>query len=152
MPRRATPPDPADVADRLHSAAIHLLRFARIGDAETGVTPSRLSALSVLVMGGPQPLGRLARIEQVTAASMSVTVDRLVDARLATRKRNPADRRGTIVVATRQGARQLQAARKRRIDRIVREMGSCSEREILTLSLAATLMERFAGQDSSATN
>jgi len=44
--------DVAAVADRLHSAAIHLLRRVRKQDAASGEGPARLSALSVLVFGG----------------------------------------------------------------------------------------------------
>ncbi|MGH9778857.1 MAG: MarR family winged helix-turn-helix transcriptional regulator, partial [Candidatus Acidiferrales bacterium] len=53
------------VADRLHSAAIHLLRRLRKRDLETGVGPAQLSALSVVVFAGPRTLGELARAEQV---------------------------------------------------------------------------------------
>src|SRR5438046_9481854 len=55
---------PRDVADRLHSAAIHLLRRVRSTDVQTRVTPAQLSALSVL-MSGPKTLGQLASAEQV---------------------------------------------------------------------------------------
>ena len=34
-----------ELADRLHSTAIHLLRMVRVRDAETGIGPARLSAL-----------------------------------------------------------------------------------------------------------
>src|SRR2546427_12799327 len=54
-----------DVADRLHSAAIHLLRHVRKQDVATREAPARLSALSVLVFGGPVTLGQLAVAEQV---------------------------------------------------------------------------------------
>jgi hypothetical protein len=53
------------IADRLHSAAIHLLRRLRVRDRESGVGPAQLSALSVLVFGGPRSLGELADAEQV---------------------------------------------------------------------------------------
>jgi len=49
-----------EAADRLHSAAIHLLRRARRTDPLTGVSAAQLSALSVLVFGGPCMLGALA--------------------------------------------------------------------------------------------
>jgi len=50
-----------DVADRLHSAAIHLLRRLRRQDDAMGLTPARASALSILVFGGPATLTMLAR-------------------------------------------------------------------------------------------
>src|SRR5258707_13843225 len=52
-----------ELADRLHSAAIHLLRRVRKSDVATGVTPAPLSALSVL-MSGPKTLRGLAAAEQ----------------------------------------------------------------------------------------
>ena len=52
-------------ASDLNSAAIHLLRGLRATDRAAGLTPARLSALSVIVFGGPCPLGRLARAEDV---------------------------------------------------------------------------------------
>ena len=57
MPGPASPPPPSPdlqaAADHLHSAAIHLLRTLRRSDARLGVGPAQLSALSVLVFGGP---------------------------------------------------------------------------------------------------
>ena len=59
MPR---PQEPfrLEVADRLHSAAIHLLRHARKRDVVARQGPARLSALSVLVFSGPMALDRRA--------------------------------------------------------------------------------------------
>ena len=53
-------PEATVIADQLHSAAIHLLRRVRKQDIATGEGPARLSALSVLVFGGPKTLGELA--------------------------------------------------------------------------------------------
>ena len=74
-----------DLADRLHSAAIHLLRLVRVQDAATGVAPARLSALSVIVFGGPVSLNDLARAEQVRPPTMSRIVDALEAEGLARR-------------------------------------------------------------------
>jgi hypothetical protein len=49
-----------EVADRLHSAAIHVLRRAGDEDAASGLSRARLSALSVVVFRGPLTLGDLA--------------------------------------------------------------------------------------------
>jgi len=59
------------VADRLHSAAIHLLRRVRKQDESLGLTAARASALSVLVFGGPVTIGQLARAEPVEAPTMT---------------------------------------------------------------------------------
>ena len=66
-------PDVAAIADRLHSAAIHVLRRVRKQDAASGEGPARLSALSVLVFGGPMTLGQLAVAEQVKPPTMAAS-------------------------------------------------------------------------------
>jgi hypothetical protein len=37
-----------NVANQLHALSVHLLRQARISDREAGLTPERLSLLSIL--------------------------------------------------------------------------------------------------------
>src|SRR5437764_603116 len=59
-----------ELADRLHSAAIHLLRGLRRTDAQTGISAAQLSVLSVL-MAGPRSVGELATAEQVQVPTMS---------------------------------------------------------------------------------
>src|SRR5258708_17074119 len=75
-----------ETADRLHSAAIHLLRRLRVRDRESGGGPAQLSALSVLVLGGgPCSLGELAQGEQIRPPTMSRNVAGLVRAGLVRR-------------------------------------------------------------------
>src|ERR1700724_1751680 len=81
------------VADRLHSAAIHLLRHVRNQDTVTGEGPARLSALSVLVFGGPKTLGELAAAEQVKPPTMSRIVAGLARSRLIKITADPGDAR-----------------------------------------------------------
>jgi hypothetical protein len=106
---RSKEPFRLEVADRLHSAAIHLLRHARKQDVLAKVGPARLSALSVLVFGGPMALGQLAAAEQVKAPTMSRIVAGLKRSGLARRlkrmQRRAADsrdrngQRGTVTAA-----------------------------------------------------
>ena len=101
---------------RLNSFAIHLLRGMHRVDAESGLTPARLSALSVLHFGGPRTLGRLARVEEVTSATMSRLVDALCEHGLAERRPHP-DHAGMVVVsATEAGSELMRAAAARRIE------------------------------------
>jgi DNA-binding MarR family transcriptional regulator len=104
-----------DLADRLHSTAIHLLRLVRGQDAATGIGPARLSALSVIVFGGPVSLNDLARAEQVRPPTMSRIVDALEKAGLARRRINPQDRRAVLIETTPKGAQILKQGRKRRV-------------------------------------
>src|ERR1700692_3734299 len=80
-------------ADRLHSAAIHLLRRLRKQDAASGVGPAQLPALSVLVFAGPKTLGELAAAEQVKPPTMSRIVAGLARSRLIDITADPHDAR-----------------------------------------------------------
>src|SRR5437763_11975342 len=81
------------LSDWLHSAAIHLLRRVRKQDIATGEGPARLSALSVLVFGGPKTLGELAAAEQVKPPTMSRIVAGLARSRLIEIASDPTDAR-----------------------------------------------------------
>src|SRR5690242_18729709 len=92
--RAKVPPAAAvDVADRLHSAAIHLLRRVRREDAGAGLSAPQLSALSVLVFRGSLTLGELAHAEQVRPPTITRIVADLEAAGLATRAARESDRR-----------------------------------------------------------
>src|SRR5437764_14824565 len=93
------------VADRLHSTAIHLLRRVRKQDIATGEGPARLSALSVLVFGGPKTLKELAAAEQVKPPTMSRIVSGLARSRLVEITEDPEDARRLRIVATTKGTR-----------------------------------------------
>jgi DNA-binding MarR family transcriptional regulator len=104
-----------ELADRLHSTAIHLLRLVRVQDAASGISPARLSALSVIVFGGPISLNDLARAEQVRPPTASRILDALEAEGLARRRVNEHDRRAVLIEATETGAAILQQGRKRRV-------------------------------------
>jgi DNA-binding MarR family transcriptional regulator len=133
-------------ADRLHSAAIHLLRWLRASDRESGIGPAQLSALSVLVFGGPQSLAELAQAEQVKAPTMSRIVKGLVNAKLAISVTDDRDRRAIHIQATDRGVRVMHAARSRRIETLARAVRGLSKKEIAELRKAAELMESLQRQ------
>jgi DNA-binding MarR family transcriptional regulator len=109
----------AETARDLNSAAIHLLRGMRAADRASGLTPARLSALSVLVFGGPSTLGQLARTEDVSGPTMTRIVDGLVTLGLATREEHPESARQVLISPTQAGVDLMQAAAGRRVDVIV---------------------------------
>lgn len=106
------------VADRLHSAAICVLRYAREADRQSSVGPAQLSALSVLTYGGPHTIGDLAAAEQVTRPTMTRIVQALHERGFVRLKHSPTDARVTICEATRDGVAILKKARQARLDRI----------------------------------
>jgi DNA-binding MarR family transcriptional regulator len=135
-------PHAEHVADRLHSASIHLLRQLRREDDALGVTAPLLSALSVLVFGGAKTLGELAASEQVQPPSMTRTVRKLEEAGLAVRELDPLDRRVTWVYPTPQGERVLREGRARRVASLAARLGGLDGEELAALERAAGLLER----------
>jgi DNA-binding MarR family transcriptional regulator len=133
--------DRAGIADRLHSAAIHLLRRVRKQDAGTGEGPARLSALSVLVFGGPMTLGQLAAAEQVKPPTMSRIVTGLEKSRLAERRADSQDGRRQRICATPTGIRLLHQGRRRRIEYLADNLNRLSPKELQTVDEAVKLLE-----------
>jgi DNA-binding MarR family transcriptional regulator len=134
------------VADALHSAAIHLLRRVRQEDDEAGIGPARLSALSVLVFGGPQRLTNLARAEQVKAPTMTKVVTGLEAAGLVRRAADPEDARAVRVEPTARGHRLLVEGRRRRVDRLARGFATLLPEDLDVLAHAAAIMERVSAR------
>lgn len=104
-----------ELAEALHSAAIHLLRRVRTEDRASGVGPAQLSALSVLVFGGRMSLGDLAAAEQVKPPTMVRIVQALTEERLAIAKPDKQDRRRLVISATGRGRELMLRARERRV-------------------------------------
>ncbi len=134
-PRQA-PRTTEELADQLHSAAIRLLRLVRVQDAASGVAPARLSALSVIVFGGPMSLRDLARAEQVRPPTMSRIVDALESQGLARRRANSEDRRAIVIAATRKGTALLRKGRERRVKFLSSYLARLSERDLAHIAQA----------------
>lgn len=134
-------PEAFRVADHLHSAAIHLLRRVRHQDAATHEGPARLSALSVLVFGGPKTLGELAAAEQVKPPTMSRIVAGLERSRLITVAADPHDARRMRIRATAKGTRLLHQARQRRIAYLAARLDSLPPGELAQLATAADILK-----------
>lgn len=142
-PRAGSAPD---VADRLHSAAIHLLRRLRREDDAAGLGAPRLSALSVVVFNGPLTIGALAAAEQVRVPTMSRLVTALERDGLVRRIPDPADRRVVRVEATAGGRALLHAGRQRRVMALAADVARLSAPERRTLRAVIPLLDRLAGR------
>jgi DNA-binding MarR family transcriptional regulator len=135
-----------EAADRFHSAAIHALRHVRREDPATGLSAARLSALSVLVFGGPRTLGELAAAEQVRPATMTRIAQSLVAEGYARREADPKDRRVARLSATAKGRRVMQQGRERRVETLARLLGRLTPEEVMRIHEAAELVERALTQ------
>lgn len=133
-----------ELADRLHSAAIHLLRRLRTQDDRSGLSAPRLSALSVVVFGGPITMTALAEAEQVRPPTISRLARELESDGLVERITDPGDRRVQLLRATRKGRRLLEQGRRRRVEMLAADLDTLSASELQRLQRAAAIFERIA--------
>ena len=132
-----------DLADGLHSAAIHLLRQVRVEDRSSGIGPAQLSALSVLVFGGSKSLKQLAEIEQVKPPTMVRIVQGLVEQRLATSRADKDDARKLQISATAYGRSVMQRARLRRVEALARMLNQKSAAERTEIAKAVAILRNL---------
>ena len=144
MSHRARP-DRIDVANRLHSAAIHLLRRARRVDAESYLPAPQLSALSVVVYGGPITLGALATAEQVRPPTMTRLIAAMEESGLVARASDQTDRRIVRISATPKGKKLLEAGRNRRIAVIADALAALPDTDLRAIDQAMDAIEKIAG-------
>jgi DNA-binding MarR family transcriptional regulator len=133
-----------EIAEKLHSGALRLLRRLRKFDSETQLSAPKLSALSVLVFGGPQSLGDLAAAEQVRAPTMSRLVVELEAEGLARKTADAKDKRGVKIAATAKGQALMERGRTRRLQHLSAAIGALSAEERKALALAGRLMLKIA--------
>ena len=120
-----------ELADRLHSAAIHLLRRLRIQDLASGIGPARLSALSVLVFSGrPLTLAELATAEQVKNPTMSRLIAAMERERLVRITPAKQDGRSILITPTNRGKALLLAGKRRRVESLAKALEPCEDAEL----------------------
>jgi DNA-binding MarR family transcriptional regulator len=130
------------LADGLHAAAIQLLRRVRREDVVSGLSPARLSALSVVVFGGPMRISALARAEQVRTATMTPIVAALEADGLVSREPDPTDARAAILRATAKGATLMAEGRARRVATLAADLRATSAADRATLERAVRILRR----------
>jgi DNA-binding MarR family transcriptional regulator len=135
--------DALALADQLHSAAIHLLRHLRKEDDASGLSAPRLSALSVVVFGGPMTLGQLAKAEQVKPPTMTRIVTGLEKDGLVRREGDERDGRLTRVHATPKGQKVLMAGRARRVELLANAVKKLGASELAELERGARLLKEL---------
>ncbi len=133
----------AELAARLASLSTVLQRHLSRADAGDGLTRARLSALGLLVMGGPRTLGDLAAAEHVRPPTMTRLVHAMEADGLVARASNPDDGRSIVIRATAHGEEQLELGRRRQIAPLAAAISDLDQRERAALEDAADLLGRL---------
>ncbi len=147
--RRPTQPAPAAPGDEL--AADLRLAVGRLSrrlrqHSVGGLSPSQVSAMASLDCHGSVPIGRLSRLEGVSAPTMTRIVDRLEHQGLVTRRIDPADGRSAVVDMTPEGTSALARLRHERTAFLAQRLSGLDGDEITALSAALPALRRLAGE------
>lgn len=134
------------LAEDLHSFAVRLLRRARAADRASGLSPERLSVLSVLVFAGPQTVSTLAALESVSPPAISRIARALARAGHVARRRDDQDRRTVFLSATSKGRRLVLEGRARRVAVVAEGLASLSPAERDTLERARAALKTLIAQ------
>jgi DNA-binding MarR family transcriptional regulator len=114
-------------------------------EAEPGITPSLLVALSTIDRAGTMTIGELCAAEQVQPPTMTRFVASLVEAGLVVREPDPNDRRVAWVRVTSEGTKLLQRSRKRKDVYLARRLRDLEPRELAVLEEASEILDRLVG-------
>jgi DNA-binding MarR family transcriptional regulator len=139
-----------EVADRLHSASLHLIRVVRAADAAMGLSPARSSVMSILVFGGARTVGGLAAAEGVRSPTMTSILNGLEADGFVRRARDRHDARQIVVHATPKGRRVLQQGRARRVERLESLLGGLDRSDLALLDRASELLEQVVASQLAA--
>jgi DNA-binding MarR family transcriptional regulator len=137
----------ADMASRLRLSATRLARRLR-QQADTGLSPSQLSALSVIVNSGPLTLRSLADREQVAPPTVTRVVTRLEEQGLVVRQSVAGDRRVVHVSATPSGVDLLDASRHRKTAWLAARIELLDPDERARLDAALDVLDAISTEDA----
>lgn len=133
----------SEIAALLHEKFSRLSRQLRHMELPSGMTPERLSTLSVILNNGPISVTALAEREMVRPATMSRMVSALVDDGLARRLEDKTDGRGVLVVVTAKGRRAHQRAHQQRLSQLIGALEHFSADQLAAMRGLVEALERL---------
>ena len=132
-----------EIAALLNDQFSRLSRQLRNMDMPDGMTPERLSALSVIEKRGPISVTALADKEMVRPATMSRMVSALVDEGLVRRREDKNDGRGVLVSTTPKGRRAYQRAQQQRLHQFAEALNALTPEQLSAMRSLAAALERL---------
>lgn len=142
QPTIATTDVDAELVSRLRLAVMRLARRLR-QQAESGISPSMLSAVATIANCGPLTLGRLAEIERVQPPTVTRVVARLEEEGLVAREPDAHDKRVSRMSVTPEGRRLIERARNRKNAYLAKQLRKLSPDEIVALTSVVGSLERL---------
>lgn len=133
----------SEIAAMLHVQFARLTRQLRNLELPQGMTPERLSALSVIDKRGPISVTALADHELVRPATMSRMVSALVDDGLVKRSADKDDGRGVLVAATPKGRRTFHRAQEQRLQHLANILNSLNDEQLGTMRDLTSALEHL---------
>jgi MarR family 2-MHQ and catechol resistance regulon transcriptional repressor len=113
-----------------------LTRYAAAGIKDTGLGLSDFAVLEVLLHKGPLPVNTIGPVVDLTAGSISIAVDRLVEKGLVSRVESAEDRRVRIVALTPRGTALISSAFRNHSGQMKRVFSELSPEELRGLETA----------------
>src|ERR1700752_2551612 len=113
-----------------------LTKYAAAGIEETGLGRSDFGVLEGLPHKGPLPVNTIGPIVDLTAGSISIAVDRLVEKGLVSRVESIEDRRVRIVALTPRGKALIDSAFRKHSGQMRRVFSDLSLEELRGLETA----------------
>lgn len=132
-----------EIAALLHEQFARLTRQLRTLELPQGMTPERLSALSVIDKLGPISVTALAEKEMVRPATMSRMVTALVEEGLVKRSDDKNDGRGVLVSTTPKGRRAFQRAQEQRLQHFAEVLDSMNDEQLASMRSLTSALERL---------
>jgi DNA-binding MarR family transcriptional regulator len=133
----------SEIAALLHEQFARLTRQLRTLELPQGMTPERLSALSVIEKRGPISVTALADNEMVRPATMSRMVSALVEEGLVKRSDDKTDGRGVLVSTTPKGRRSYQRAQEQRLHHFAEVLDSLNDEQLASMRHLTSALERL---------
>jgi DNA-binding MarR family transcriptional regulator len=138
-------PATAELAGRLRLAASRIARDGLSQRRVDGMTPSRMTALSVLAAEGPLRIGELATRLGISAPTVSRLVDVLAERGLLKRVTDETDHRATRVRLSADGQAGLAAVREHGASLLAARIDALDAADRAAIGHALPALERLSG-------
>ena len=142
----------AECLEVMGNLARHVQRPQACAWSELDLSMGQLKAVFAITGDGPLSVGHLAHLLAISEPAASVLVDRLQEADLAARERDPADKRKTRVVPTAKAVALSERLLQVKEERLGLWLDRLADADLRALLRGLTALAAVAAPDTSATD